>query len=288
MRGLSLPAMLIGLMLALAATVMASRLLLTARSAYAAVAEDTLIGEKGQQALEVITTQLRQAGWSVRGWPNGEPAVAAVAGCAQAASGLLPTCTHAGTTQTAGSDVLQIRFAGSSTPADAGLADDTIVDCSGQGVPEARSPGIGGPAGLSLFYIARANDGEPQLLCRYPSRQGGRMIDGQWTSRSLIRGVEHMRFRFGIDDNGDGTPDRFLGAADIGTDIATWQGVTSVQVALVVRAERRSASGPSPALTLFRDPVQRFVPSDAPQRLRQVFTATVQLRNPPPCEAQAC
>lgn len=293
MRGISLPAILIGLVLALAATVMASRLLLTARTAYAAVTEETLIGEKAQQALEVITAQLRQSGWSPRGWPAGEPALAALTNCEQAAPGPLPTCTSAASTRGAtsassGSDILQVRFAGSSMPTDAGLADDTVVDCAGLGVPETRTPASGAPAGLSLFYIGRADDGEPQLLCRYPARQAGRMRDGHWTSRSLIRGVEHLRFRFGVDDSGDGTPDRILSAADIGADTAIWQRVTGVQLAMVVRAERRSASGPSPALTLFRDPEVRFTPQDAPQRLRKVFSATVQLRNPPPCGAAAC
>lgn len=293
MRGVSLPAILIGLVLALAATVMASRLLLTARAAYAAVAEDTLIGEKGQQALEVITTQLRQSGWSPQGWPPGEPALAALANCGQATPGPLPTCTSTASTPGAASassssDLLQVRFAGSSAPIDAGLADETVVDCAGQGVPETRTPASGAPAGLSLFYIGRADDGEPQLLCRYPSRQAGRMMDDHWTSRSLIRGVEHLRFRFGVDDNGDGTPDRILSATDIGASTATWQRVISAQVALVVRAERRSASGPSPALTLFRNPDIRYTPQDAPQRLRKVFTAAVQLRNPPPCGAATC
>lgn len=295
-RGISLPAILIGLVLALAATVMASRLLLTARAAYAAVAEDTLMGEKGQQALEVITSQLRQTGWSPRGWPAGQAPLIGLANCGQATPGALPACTNTASTSTAtgttasnmGSDALQIRFAGSSAPVDPGLADEMVTDCAGQGVPEARMPVSASPAGLSLFYIGRADDGEPQLLCRYPSRQGGRMIDGHWTSRSLIRGVEYMHFRFGIDDNGDGVPDRTLNAADIGADTAVWQRVTGVQVALVVRAERRSASSPSPALILFRDPEIRFVPQDAPHRLRKVFTAAVQLRNPPPCGVAAC
>lgn len=288
MRGVSLPAILIGMVLALAATIMASRLLLTARAAYAAVAEDTLIGEKGQQALEVITSQLRQAGWSPRTWPAGEPPLIGLANCSQATPGVLPACTTTASAGAAGNDIVQIRFAGSSSLADTGLADETMADCAGQGVPESRTPASGSPAGLSLFYVGRADDGEPQLLCRYPSRQGGRMIDGHWTSRSLIRGVEHMRFRFGIDDNGDGIPDRTANAADIGTDTTAWQRVVSVQIALVVRAERRSASGPSPALTLFRDPEIRFTPQDAPERLRKVFTAAVQLRNPAPCGVAAC
>lgn len=285
MAGISLPSILIGLTLGLTATLLAAQLLLTARTAYAAIAEDTLMVEKGQQALDLLMTQIRQAGWSNTGWPQTLPAVTALARCEQAQPGAMPVCT---TASPASNDILQIRYAGSGTRDDPSLSDDLLTDCSGQGVPAVRLPDDVLPAGLSLFYIGRADDGEPQLLCRYPSRRDGRMINGEWTSRSLIRGVEHMRLRFALDDNGDGVPDRTLEADAMGTDPALWQRVSGVEIALVIRADRRSATGPIPELILFRDPERRFVPRDAPQRLRRVFNAVVQLRNPPPCQGAPC
>jgi type IV pilus assembly protein PilW len=284
-RGSSLAGILVGLVLALVATLLATQLLLVARTAYAAIAEDTLIEAKGQQALELITTQIRQAGWSATGWRDDLPAIVALSRCEQLNPGAIPTCT---TASTLNSEALQIRFDGQGHPSDPGLPDESMIDCSGQGVPLNRVPPDSEPAGWSIFYLGKADDGEPQLLCRYPSRQGGRIATDLWTFRSLIRGIEHMRFRFGIDDDSDGTPDRHLETSTLGSDGALWRKVASVEIALVVRAERRSATGPIPSLLLFRDPDLYFSPREMPDRLRKVMHAVVQLRNPPPCRTGSC
>lgn len=284
--GITLTSMLVGLTLGLAAMAMAFNLLLLARTAYATVAEQTLIEEKGQQALDILTSQLRHAGWASPARVESAVAALVVLGnCEQVTPGDVPACRSTGTY---GSDALQIRFAGSGLPAEPALPDDTIIDCAGYGVPDSRTPPGSGPAGLSLFYIGRATDGEPQLLCRYPARQGNRMVEGQWTSRSLIRGVELMRVRLGIDDDGDGTPDRTLDPAAMPAAPGGWRHVVAVHLALVVRAERNGSAPAGAPIVLFRNPDATFTPSEHPQRLRQLFATTIQLRNPSPCESTPC
>ncbi len=54
-------------------------------------------------------------------------------------------------------------------------------------------------AAMNLLYIGLGGDGVPQLLCRYPRRQGRQMQAITYTSGTLVRGVEAMQLRYGVD-----------------------------------------------------------------------------------------
>lgn len=179
-----------------------------------------------------------------------------------------------------------------------------MTDCSGYALPAARI-GAGADesdrayAGANLLYIGNGADGEPQLLCRYASRRDGRVQAGSRTSGALVRGVETMQLRYGIDTDGDGKADAFLRAEEIrARGEAAWREVRIVQVALVLRGERPlPQAGAAARLVLFPPPGPGagahaddlvFHPPPGSAVIRRVFSASVRLRNAQPCMETLC
>jgi type IV pilus assembly protein PilW len=86
-----------------------------------------------------------------------------------------------------------------------------------------------------------------------------------YTSGTLVRGVESMQLRFGMDN--DDTVDFLDERALAQLDSAIWNRVTVVQIRLVLRGQR---------------------PITNRELRRRVFATTVRLRNPSPCRAPTC
>ena len=204
-------------------------------------------------------------------------------------------------TGVASSDALLVRMSGSGPEADDTLPDGTMSDCGGYALPASALAAADGAAphhaATNLFYVGTGNDGVPQLLCRYPTRQGTRVLPDTYTSGTLIRGVETMQFRYGVDLDGDGDVDRFLSARSLHAQGAsTWHRVRAVQIALVIRGERRTIlADPGRTLTLLPPQDedgdagdQTFRPPARSQLRRRVFATTVRLRNPSPCLEALC
>ncbi|UDM51275.1 PilW family protein [Cupriavidus sp. MP-37] len=301
-RGFSLVELMVGLALGLIAAAAAGAALLAAHAAYRATTDRVLIEERGQRALAIVTTLLRQAGWPgepASGSPNPvNPALPVVSGadnCGQPAIAAVPACAKAAVGQ---GDALLVRFSGSGQPAAPAQPDDTMTDCSGYPVA-ARPAGVEASAGHvaeNLLYVAAGADGVPQLLCRYPARRNG-LIDGSgWTSGALVRGVASLQLRYGLDMDQDGRPERFeTASAVLALGEAAWQRVVAVQIAMAVQGDRPgsatpvpgSASGAAwPAGTAAGDlPPAAAAKAGTAQR---VFAATVRLRNAPRCQETLC
>ncbi|WP_265921374.1 PilW family protein [Cupriavidus nantongensis] len=299
LRGFSLVELMVGMTLGLIASAAAGAAFLNAHAAYLASTDRVLVEERGQRALAILSTLLRQAGWpgepasgsastdqpAVSGADNcGQPALAAVPACARAAIGL--------------SDALLVRFSGSSLPAAPAQPDDTMTDCSGYPVAASAAGPAANPGYVAqnLLYVAAGADGVPQLLCRYPARRNG-LIDGSgWTSGALVRGVESLQLRYGLDLDQDGRPERFETASAIPPlGDAAWQRVVAVQIAIAVRGDRPGSAGPVPSSGADTLPppgtAAADLPSAAPAQAgtaRRVFTATVRLRNAPRCQETLC
>lgn len=298
-RGFSLVELMVGMALGLIAAAAAGAALLAAHAAYLATTDRVLIEERGQRALAIASMLLRQAGWP--GEPasgSASPALPVVSGadnCGQPAMAAVPACAKAAVGQ---GDALLVRFSGSGRPAAPAQPDDTMTDCSGYPVA-ARTAGTEATAGYvaeNLLYVAAGADGVPQLLCRYPARRNG-LIDGSgWTSGALVRGVESLQLRYGLDLDHDGRPERFETASTIpALGEAAWQRVVAVQIAVAVRGDRPGSatpvqgngSGPVwPAGTAAGD----LPPAAAATagKARRVFAATVRLRNAPRCQETLC
>lgn len=110
------------------------------------------------------------------------------------------------------------------------------------------------------FFIADNPVGEPALF----------MSENGAAAEELVDGVEDMQITYGEDTDGDGVPNRFVDADNVG-DMAS---VLAVRISLVVR---------SPEDGVMDDP-QVYVVNGASvtagdRRLRQVFTSTISIRN---------
>lgn len=186
------------------------------------------------------------------------------------------------------SDSLLVRFAGSSRTDDDGSAteaDGTLVDCMGFAQP-APSAGTATPAdrAWSIFHVAEAADGEPELYCKY---RGDRR--GNFRSEPLARGIEVFRVLFGRDLDGDGTPEQWLDAAQLDAVAAAsslghaaWRQVVALRIGMVARSARPGHWPRPEEAQLYplgpEFPAARFRPA-ADGRLRRVASFTVALRN---------
>ncbi|MDK3024959.1 PilW family protein [Cupriavidus taiwanensis] len=304
-RGFSLVELMVGMTLGLIAAAAAGAAFLAAHAAYLAATDRVLIEERGQRALAIVAALLRQSGWPGEPSPGsngaGLPVVSGADNCGQPAMAAVPACAKAAVGQ---SDALLLRFSGSGLPSAPAQPDDTMTDCSGYPVA-ARLAGVAGAAGAeptaghvaeNLLYVAAGADGVPQLLCRYPSRRNG-LIDGSgWTSGALVRGVESLQVRYGLDLDQDGWPERFEPASAIpALGVDAWQRVVAVQVAIAVRGDRPGSA--TPVRASGADPLAPAgtAPGDLPPAAaaqsgtaRRVFAATVRLRNAPRCEETLC
>ncbi len=89
-------------------------------------------------------------------------------------------------------------------------------------------------------------------------------------NQELLEGVERMIILYGVDNDGDGTPNQYL-ASDAVVDLDE---VTSIRVFLVVRSDRDNVMDANQSYIL------NGVAINTPdRRLRQVFSTTIDLRN---------
>lgn len=284
--GWTMVELLVALLLGLLIALMSGGLLLAASTGYRHHSESSWLSDSGQFALEVLAQSLRQAGY--QDWDRAGAPVAADAAIigldarslSREADGVndpLPAVDGF-------SDVLAVRFAGSGH---GGNGDGSMLNCAGFGV---ATPDDKSALGWSIFYVALDATGEPELRCKYRGAHG-------WGSDAIARGVESFQVLYGVDTDAvaDGVPNAYLNAAAINAlGAAYWQRVRSVRVALLLRGGQGSMPDSPPArFDLFgraytnafsgADPGvlidEAQMPLALQHRARQVFSATVMLRN---------
>jgi len=111
-----------------------------------------------------------------------------------------------------------------------------------------------------VYYIGTGAGGGPALF---------RMV-GSAVEQELVEGVEDMQILYGEDTDGNREPDRYV-AADA---VADWSSVISVRISLLLHSVEDGLTDAPVAYTFNGATV---TPND--RRLRQVFTATLNLRN---------
>lgn len=248
----------IALTLTMLLTLLASGLLLAVASSYRNHNDQQDLNDAGRQALTVLAQAIRLAAyveWDSAAAPVGlaEDLPAAIAGLdsrslsrsSDGISAALPAVAH-------GSDVLALRFAGSSGSGSSGSSatgDGSSVNCAGFGVATPAAPEA---QGWSIFYVAADAGGEPELRCKYRSASG-------WGSDALVRGVESFQVLYGVDTDvpPDGLPNSYLnataiyaldaGLALVGTTALErqrdlnrktyWKRIASIQLALLLRGD---------------------------------------------------
>ncbi len=119
----------------------------------------------------------------------------------------------------------------------------------------------------TVAFFVRNNSATPAVPSLY------RKI-GNGNAQELVEGVENMQVAYGEDTDNDGVPNRYLAAHQVGD----FSNVTSIQLSLLLRTIHESSRRSAAAKTLSMLSADVTTPSD--HHYRQVFTTTIQLRNP--------
>lgn len=298
-RGFSLIELMVALVISLLVLVATVSFYLMTRSTYTTIDDSSNLEERGQFALGVITRALRQTAFSPPNTSGGgmiqlaqsdPPMISGVDGCTSPGTpgdveSLSQTVSASCTTTMVdtANDALEVRFFGSGTAAAPTVPDNSMVDCSGQGVASPTSIDLAASQrGLSIFFIQTDNTGS-YLACKFRQRDSTGAATATFATQQLVPGVESLQFLYGVSVDGDAVPDVFKRATDMST--TDWQNVYAVKVALVVRADNASADVGSGAqkFTLFGNQYTygdgTYQATANTQMARRLFTATVQTRN---------
>ncbi len=290
-HGFSLAEVMVASTVGLLLTLVATAMLLAANASYLNTGASTRVDDSGRFALAILAQSIRQAGYDDNAAQASGPGVPtaveplAIAGL-DAAS--LPAhgaaIDHPLPPEANGSDVLLIHFTGS--------ADGATVNCAGFDEK--------GQHAWSIFYVAKADDGEAELRCKYKGASS-------WASDAIVRGVDSFQVLYGIDTDTprDGVANQYLTASaiaaldgaidpaggtaderDRGRALKSyWRRVVAVRVALLLHGEfgSRPAGSLLQRYELFEgEPAVDEIKMPAPlqRRVRRVFTATYAVRNP--------
>lgn len=314
--GLTLVELMVSITLGLLVVMVATALLLSSKSGYTTQDDATRLQETGRYALESITRAVRQTAYE--NWDREQAPIVLAAGMSANLAGLdarrlneEPSGIESPVTPSInGSDVLAVRFFGTGS----GDGDGTILNCAGFSVAAPGQDAAEEGRGWSIFYVAESN-GEPELRCKYQGKnQGKNMGKSSWKSDAIVRGVESFQVLYGVDTDADSLPNRFLTATEInalddaltleGADAAAkkidknrktnWKKVVVVKIALLVRGSQNirtdalvaqhdlfgkdygDANSSTDSGTRIKEDA---LPLAVRNRLRKVFTATIQLRN---------
>jgi type IV pilus assembly protein PilW len=293
--GLTLVELMISIALGLFVVMAATALLLSTKGGYVTQDEDARVHDTGRHAMEIITRAVRQAAFE--NWDSAEAPIVTTAAMSANIEGLDARRLNRDTERISspltnsvnGSDVLAVGFFGAGNGTQ---GDGTIVNCAGFGIPAATSAAEADAArGWSIFYVAKATSGVPELYCKYKGSSGTS------TSTAIASGVESFQVLYGLDVDDDGLPNRFLTATDINERGASnWKKVVVVKVSLLLRGSQNSRSDtPTEKYDLFGTDYadnnasqdigtsirESALPEAERHRIRKMFTATIQLRNQP-------
>jgi type IV pilus assembly protein PilW len=292
--GLTLVELMISIALGLFVVMAATALLLSTKGGYVTQDEDARVHDTGRHAMEIITRAVRQAAFE--NWDSPEAPIVTTAAMSANIEGLDARRLNRDTERIAspltdsvnGSDVLAVGFFGAGNGTQ---GDGTVVNCAGFGIPAATSPADADAArGWSIFYVAKATSGVPELYCKYKGSGGASIA-------AIASGVESFQVLYGLDVDDDGLPNRFLTATDINIRGASnWKKVVVVKVSLLLRGSQNSRSDtPTEKYDLFGTDYadnnasqdigtsikESALPKAERHRIRKMFTATIQLRNQP-------
>lgn len=310
-HGLTITELMIAITLGLFILLTGTGLLLSSKSGYVMQEQNAAIQETGLYAVELIARNVRQAGYE--NWNSGIAPILSSAEFSPNVIGMdamtlkkTSTALEGATSIEVvnGSDVLALRYLGESAIGEEGA----ILNCAGLAVagPDSIQTADQG-RGWSIFFVAKDSAGEPELRCKYQSKTS-------WNADAIARGVESFQVLYGIDIDGNGSPEQFLRADDVDalddnlllvgdnaiarvTDRnrkTAWKKVKAIKFSLMLRGSqeaREDVLGTEYNLFGvdysnahgFADKGVRIkedmLPNASRNRIRKIFTHTIQLRN---------
>lgn len=122
-----------------------------------------------------------------------------------------------------------------------------------------------------VFYVGARAGGPPALFQQRLLTNTG-ATSSALVAEELVEGVETMQVRYGIDAAQDGTIDSYVTADNVGN----WDQVATVRVSVLVRSPEEYGTEVDNDTYLVDEVI--FNPVDD-RRIRQVFTATIAIRN---------
>jgi len=323
-RGLTLVEILVAMTVGLLVTLVAIGLVLLASQGLRAVDDTSDARDKERLAFEQMSRIVLQTGYEdwgnaiaplqsvarrlgtatdpepdLFGWDNAIFAAPSDDALSTTTNGNRPTRCGGDTTTACrnGSDILAVRFQGSSQPNDLTQPDDSMLDCAGEGAP-GMSESEFRERSLNVFHVAVSSDSaEPSLRCSVFNEKG------KWEdARPLLEGVESLQVLYGTDGvqpglapdphGADHVADRWLRADQLtvpGNEAATranWRRVRAVRIGLVVRGPVGSAIDrvgstvhPLGAAFASTSDIGSILNAPADGRLRTTRTITLHLRN---------
>ncbi len=307
-RGWTVIEFAIAMLLGLLVMLFSGGLLLASSSSFRGNSAAMQLNDSGRHAVDVVEQAVRQGAFV--NWDAVAAPAELDAGAAPAIAGLDAQSISRGSDGISrplaavanGSDVLAIRFAGSGGGSN---GDGSMLNCGGFGVAAAATEA---ERGWSIFYVALNAQGEAELRCKYRGANG-------WGADAIARGVDSFQVLYGLDTDSpaDGVPNTYVNASAINAlDAAlvlvdgtpaellrdrnrktNWKRVCSVKVALLLHGDLGSRPDSVPGqFELFGkayadahggDAGVRVLESQLPLplqlRVRQVFSATIMLRN---------
>ena len=172
-----------------------------------------------------------------------------------------------------GADIFQVTGVGASTSSDQIALSHTTAGTPGNTNAGACSAG-GGAHCLSRTYGADAIVSELQTVV-YSIAAGANGAPTLWRSENgvneeLIDGVEAMQVLYGVDTDNDGSVNRYLDS----DAVADMNAVIALRVLLLLQSGNDAAVEQAQTFTFNGNTV-----TAADRRMRQVFSATIALRN---------
>jgi type IV pilus assembly protein PilW len=310
-QGVTLVELMVSMTIGMFVVIATTSLFSAVKTSYVTQDEISRIDEQGRFVLEGISRAIRQAGHE--NWDVSEAPVVAAAPWNASIIGLdastlketTPGIESPVKAVSNGSDVLAVRYFGSGTGTN---GDGTVLNCAGFGVaaPSTQSTAERERA-WSVFFVGVDSSGEPELRCKYMGKTS-------WSADAIARGVESFQVLYGVDIDDDGIANRFVNAASVhildqgivpeGESAAErsldrqrrsfWNKVVSIKISVLLRGAQRvredevkarydlfgadyaGSAGLKDAGTTIRE---SDLPAKTRNRLRKLFSTTVQLRN---------
>ncbi len=311
--GLTLVEMMVAMAISLLIALAAVSALIAARQGFTTVDVSSQLRDNARFSADLIQRLAVQAGYQDDLFASKKASADEIA--ANVAPGVygfnkaLLSATNPLTTSTArtssdGSDILILRYQTAETFPGSGVADGSVIDCSGQAPTSVAT--TKGDSIYSILHVAVVGS-EPSLMCTYLDPTTGTV-----TTIPIVQGVENFQVLYGTDNvkpgeaptgDTDSIPDQYLRADQLtvaGNASATnnnWRRVRSLRIGMVLRGAagsqqeaaettiypfgkgKNSGSGSAgSALSSSDDEGTVFMPP-VDGRLRVTSTFTVHLRN---------
>ena len=168
--------------------------------------------------------------------------------------------------------ILQVTGVGGGTTIDHNTGGAVTPGNSNKDVAQSYQGAQIGTGTAVAFFVGESADGTPALFSATTDSSKASGFDYQ----ELVPGVENMQVLYGVDTTGSGTASEY-DTADVVNGSGYWNQVVSVRVALLLRSNIGAVTLPSAAATYNLLGTSIQAPLDT--RLRQIFTATIGVRN---------